>query len=173
MNRIARTLNQYRPTKDMVLVSIMEHHSNDLPHRKHGGKVMHIPVDMNEDKMGCIDMHLLENYLKEFEGRVNYVSVTGISNVTGIINPINDIAELAHKYGAYIIVDAAQLAAQKLAQRATDFGIQEVEIFVKGPGAGRDSAIRAISASGIKVKSIRDVTPVPHNGCRPPKRRRV
>ncbi len=68
---------------------------------------------------------------------------------------------------------AAQLAAQKLAQRATDFGIQEVEIFVKGPGAGRDSAIRAVSNSGIKVKSIRDVTPVPHNGCRPPKRRRV
>ena len=61
--------------------------------------------------MGCIDMNLLENYLKEFEGRVNYVSVTGISNVTGIINPINEIAELAHKYGAYIIVDAAQLAA--------------------------------------------------------------
>tara|TARA_B110000014_G_scaffold260163_1_gene249386 strand:+ start:6865 stop:8388 length:1524 start_codon:yes stop_codon:yes gene_type:complete len=111
MNRIARTLNQYRPTKDIVFVSIMEHHSNDLPHRKHGGKVMHIPVDMNEAKMGCIDMNLLENYLKEFEGRVNYVSVTGISNVTGIINPINDIAELAHKYGAYIIVDAAQLAA--------------------------------------------------------------
>ena len=68
---------------------------------------------------------------------------------------------------------AAQLAAQKLAQKANDFGIQEVEIFVKGPGAGRDSAIRAISNSGIKVKSIRDVTPVPHNGCRPPKRRRV
>ena len=62
---------------------------------------------------------------------------------------------------------------QKLAQKANDFGIQEVEIFVKGPGAGRDSAIRAISNSGIKVKSIRDVTPVPHNGCRPPKRRRV
>ena len=68
---------------------------------------------------------------------------------------------------------AAQQASDKLAQKAINFGIQEVEIFVKGPGAGRDSAIRAISASGIKVKSIRDVTPVPHNGCRPPKRRRV
>tara|TARA_B100001250_G_scaffold86651_1_gene71670 strand:- start:809 stop:2332 length:1524 start_codon:yes stop_codon:yes gene_type:complete len=111
MNRIARTLNQYRPTKDMVLVSIMEHHSNDLPHRKHGGKVMHIPVDTHASKMGSIDMKLLENYLKEFSDRVNYVSVTGISNVTGIINPINEVAELAHKYGAYIIVDAAQLAA--------------------------------------------------------------
>ena len=68
---------------------------------------------------------------------------------------------------------AAQQASDKLAQKAINFGIQEVEIFVKGPGAGRDSAIRAISSSGIKVKSIRDVTPVPHNGCRPPKRRRV
>ncbi len=68
---------------------------------------------------------------------------------------------------------AAQQASDKLAQKAINFGIQEVEIFVKGPGAGRDSAIRAISASGIRVKSIRDVTPVPHNGCRPPKRRRV
>ena len=60
MNRIARTLNQYRPSKDMVLVSIMEHHSNDLPHRKHGGEVMHIPVDTHESKMGCIDMNLSE-----------------------------------------------------------------------------------------------------------------
>lgn len=111
MNRIARTLNQYRPSKDMVLVSIMEHHSNDLPHRKHGGEVMHIPVDTHESKMGCIDMNLLEKYLIKYSDRVNYVSVTGISNVTGIINPINDVAKLAHKYGAYIIVDAAQLAA--------------------------------------------------------------
>jgi len=111
MNRIARTLNQYRPNRDIVLVSIMEHHSNDLPHRKHGGKVIHIPVDTHESKMGSIDMNLLEKYLKEYSNRVNYVSVTGISNVTGIINPINKVAELAHKYGAYIIVDAAQLVA--------------------------------------------------------------
>ena len=110
MNRIARTLNQYRPSKDMVLVSIMEHHSNDLPHRKHG-EVMHIPVDTHESKMGCIDINLLEKYLIKYSNRVNYVSVTGISNVTGIINPINDVAKQAHKYGAYIIVDAAQLAA--------------------------------------------------------------
>ena len=111
MNRIARTFKQYRPEKDMVFVSIMEHHSNDLPHRKHGGKVMHIPVDTHASKMGSIDLNLLENYLKKFSDRINYVSITGISNVTGIINPINEVAELAHKYGAYIIVDAAQLAA--------------------------------------------------------------
>ena len=111
MNRIARTFNHLRPERDMVLVSIMEHHSNDLPHRKHGGKVMHIPVDTHESQMGCIDLHLVEEYLQEFDDRINYVSVTGISNVTGIINPINQVAELAHKYGAYVIVDAAQMAA--------------------------------------------------------------
>ena len=111
MNRIARIFNNLQPKKDIVLVSIMEHHSNDLPHRKHGGHVIHIPVDTHESKMGCVDMDLLEHYLKEYEGRVNYVSVTGISNVTGIINPINEVAKLAHHYGAYIVVDAAQMAA--------------------------------------------------------------
>ena len=111
MNRIARTFNTLRPERDIVLVSIMEHHSNDLPHRKHGGKVIHIPVDTHESTMGCVDLNLMEKYLQEFEGRVNYVSVTGISNVTGIINPINQVAELAHRYGAYVVVDAAQLVA--------------------------------------------------------------
>ena len=100
MNRIARVFNHLQPKKDVVLVSIMEHHSNDLPHRKHGGHVIHIPVDTHESKMGCVDMDLLDHYLAEYEGRVNYVSVTGISNVTGIINPINEVAKLAHHYGA-------------------------------------------------------------------------
>ncbi len=111
MNRMARTFKHYRPHRDVVLVSIMEHHSNDLPHRKHGGKVIHIPVDTHESQMGCIDLDLLEKYLKKYSGRVNYVSVTGISNVTGIINPINKVAKLAHDYDALIVVDAAQLAA--------------------------------------------------------------
>ena len=111
MNRIARSLKHFRPDRDLVLVSIMEHHSNDLPHRKHGGNVIHIPVDTHESKMGCIDLKLLEKYLKKYQGRVNYVSVTGISNVTGIINPINRVAKLAHRYDAKVVVDAAQLAA--------------------------------------------------------------
>ncbi|EDP74979.1 30S ribosomal protein S11, partial [Hydrogenivirga sp. 128-5-R1-1] len=69
---------------------------------------------------------------------------------------------------------AAQLAAQKAMRRAVnEFGLQEAEVWVKGPGAGRESALRAVFASGIKVTAIRDVTPVPHNGCRPPARRRV
>jgi small subunit ribosomal protein S11 len=68
---------------------------------------------------------------------------------------------------------AAQIAADKVAKKAKDFGMQNIDISVKGPGAGRESAIRAIQAAGLHVNSIRDDTPIPHNGCRPPKRRRV
>ena len=68
---------------------------------------------------------------------------------------------------------AAQHAAQDCAQKAYDLGLRKVEVFVKGPGSGRESAIRTIQNSGIEVTLIRDVTPLPHNGCRPPKRRRV
>jgi small subunit ribosomal protein S11 len=68
---------------------------------------------------------------------------------------------------------AAQMAAANCAQAAYDAGLRKVEVFVKGPGAGRESAIRTIQNTGIEVTIIKDVTPLPHNGCRPPKRRRV
>ena len=68
---------------------------------------------------------------------------------------------------------AAQLAAEDAAKEAHDFGLRRVRVFVKGPGAGRESAIRSLHNSGIEVTEIIDVTPMPHNGCRPPKRRRV
>lgn len=68
---------------------------------------------------------------------------------------------------------AAQMAAQAAAAKAKEQGLRQVEVFVRGPGSGREAAIRAIQASGISVTGIRDVTPVPHNGCRPRKRRRV
>ncbi|RME37861.1 MAG: 30S ribosomal protein S11 [Deltaproteobacteria bacterium] len=68
---------------------------------------------------------------------------------------------------------AAQVAAERAAKAAQEHGMRSVEIRVKGPGSGRESALRAIAAAGLSVTSIRDVTPVPHNGCRPPKRRRV
>ncbi|MCB9032493.1 MAG: 30S ribosomal protein S11 [Chitinophagales bacterium] len=68
---------------------------------------------------------------------------------------------------------AAQIAAQDAGQVAYDAGLRKVEVFVKGPGSGRESAIRTVAAIGIDVTIIRDVTPLPHNGCRPPKRRRV
>lgn len=68
---------------------------------------------------------------------------------------------------------AAQMAAQAAATKAKDHGLRQVEVFVRGPGSGREAAIRSIQAAGIVVTGIRDVTPVPHNGCRPRKRRRV
>ena len=68
---------------------------------------------------------------------------------------------------------AAQMAAETASKEAMEHGLKKVDVFVKGPGAGREAAIRALQAAGIEVVSIKDVTPIPHNGCRPPKRRRV
>lgn len=68
---------------------------------------------------------------------------------------------------------AAQMAAEVAAKAAMEHGLKQVEVFVKGPGAGREAAIRSLQATGLEVNLIKDVTPIPHNGCRPPKRRRV
>jgi small subunit ribosomal protein S11 len=68
---------------------------------------------------------------------------------------------------------AARMAAEQAAKQAMDHGMREIEVFVKGPGPGREAAIRAMQGAGLKVLSITDVTPIPHNGCRPPKKRRV
>ncbi|BCV24303.1 MAG TPA: 30S ribosomal protein S11 [Firmicutes bacterium] len=68
---------------------------------------------------------------------------------------------------------AAQMAAEKAAKQAMEHGMREIEVEVKGPGAGREAAIRSLQAAGLEVNLIKDVTPIPHNGCRPPKRRRV
>ena len=68
---------------------------------------------------------------------------------------------------------AAQVAAEKAGERAKEYGMKNMEVLVKGPGPGRESAVRALNAAGFKINSIMDVTPIPHNGCRPPKKRRV
>jgi len=68
---------------------------------------------------------------------------------------------------------AAQVAADRAGKVAQEFGLKNIEVFVKGPGPGRESAIRALNAAGFKITNITDVTPIPHNGCRPPKKRRV
>ena len=75
----------------------------------------------------------------------------------------------AKKSTAYV----AQMVAEDCAKKAMEHGVREVEVYVKGPGAGRESAVRALQASGLTITAIKDVTPIPHNGCRPPKRRRV
>ena len=68
---------------------------------------------------------------------------------------------------------AAGIAAENAAKKARDFGVKELEVFIKGPGSGRESAIRSLQAAGLMIRAIKDVTPIPHNGCRAPKRRRV
>jgi len=68
---------------------------------------------------------------------------------------------------------AAQMAAQDAVKKSSSYGVKQLDVFVKGPGSGREAAIRALQAAGMIINSIKDVTPIPHNGCRPPKRRRV
>ncbi|MFC1480852.1 aminotransferase class V-fold PLP-dependent enzyme [Candidatus Neomarinimicrobiota bacterium] len=111
MNRLARALRSLNPHKDTALVSIMEHHSNDLPHRKHLGRVIHLRVSNACGGLGAVDLKHMEEVLEREKSRVNYVAITGVSNVTGIINPIKKIAKLAHAYDALVIVDGAQMVA--------------------------------------------------------------
>ena len=68
---------------------------------------------------------------------------------------------------------AAQVAAEQAAKEAYDLGLRKVDVFIKGPGAGREAAVRSLQTAGIEILTIKDITPIPHNGCRPPKRRRV
>jgi selenocysteine lyase/cysteine desulfurase len=100
INRVARTLREKRPERDLVITTIMEHHSNDLPHRKHFREVVHIPAAMAAHSLGCVNLPRLEEALRSHADKVNYVAITGVSNVTGILNPVHEIAALAHQYGA-------------------------------------------------------------------------
>ncbi len=115
------------------------------------------------------------------------VDASGVAHIKATFN--NTIISLTDTYGNVISWSsagqvgfkgsrkntpfAAQLAAQACAKTAMDLGLRRVEILVKGPGSGREAAIRALQAAGLEITSIKDVTPIPHNGCRPPKKRRV
>jgi len=115
------------------------------------------------------------------------VEVTGIAHITASFN--NTIVTIADKKGNVIAWSsagkvgfkgsrkstpfAAQLSAAQVAKEALHLGVRRIEVWIKGPGSGREAAIRSLQANGLKVTLIKDVTPIPHNGCRPPKRRRV
>ena len=99
--------------------------------------------------------------------------IISMTNATGQVISWASAGKMGFKGSKKNTPYAAQMAAQNAAQAAYDLGLRKVEVFVKGPGAGRESAIRTIQNTGIDVTIIRDVTPLPHNGCRPPKRRRV
>lgn len=99
--------------------------------------------------------------------------VISMTNSTGQVITWASAGKMGFKGSKKNTPYAAQMAAQDCASRAFELGLRKVEVFVKGPGAGRESAIRTIQNSGIEVTIIRDETPLPHNGCRPPKKRRV
>ncbi len=99
--------------------------------------------------------------------------IISMTNTTGQVISWASAGKMGFKGSKKNTPYAAQIAAGDCAQKAYDLGLRKVDVYVKGPGAGRESAIRTIQNVGIEVTTIKDVTPLPHNGCRPPKRRRV
>ena len=99
--------------------------------------------------------------------------IISISNETGQVISWSSAGKMGFRGSKKNTPFAAQIATEDAVKSAYELGLRKVDIFIKGPGAGRDSAIRAIQNAGLDVMSINDVTPLPHNGCRPPKRRRV
>lgn len=99
--------------------------------------------------------------------------IISMTNTTGQVISWASAGKMGFKGSKKNTPYAAQVAASDCAQKAYDLGLRKVDVYVKGPGAGRESAIRTIQNVGIEVTTIKDVTPLPHNGCRPPKRRRV
>jgi small subunit ribosomal protein S11 len=99
--------------------------------------------------------------------------IISLTNLSGQVISWSSAGKMGFRGSKKNTPYAAQLAAQDCAKVAHDSGLRKVKVFVKGPGAGRESAIRTLAGAGIEVTEIMDITPIPHNGCRPPKRRRV
>ena len=99
--------------------------------------------------------------------------IISITNTTGQVVSWASAGKMGFRGSKKNTPYAAQMAASNCAQKAHDLGMRKVEVYIKGPGSGRDAAIRTLQNTGLEVVSIEDVTPLPHNGCRPPKRRRV
>ena len=100
-------------------------------------------------------------------------TIVTISDTTGAVLSWASAGGMGFRGSRKSTPFAAQMSAETAAKAAMEHGLKRIEVFVKGPGAGREAAIRALQAAGLEVESIKDVTPIPHNGCRPPKRRRV
>jgi small subunit ribosomal protein S11 len=100
-------------------------------------------------------------------------TIISITDTTGAVISWSSSGDVGFKGSRKSTPFAAQLAAEAAARKAQEHGLKKVDVFVKGPGSGRETAIRSLQAAGLEVGSISDVTPQPHNGCRPPKRRRV
>ncbi|MGI6119679.1 MAG: 30S ribosomal protein S11 [Desulfosporosinus sp.] len=114
----------------------------------------------------------IESGVAHIKSTFNNTIVT-ISDTSGNAISWSSAGSLGFKGSRKSTPFAAQMAAESCAKAAMEHGLKDVECYVKGPGAGREAAIRALQAAGLEVNLIKDVTPIPHNGCRPPKRRRV
>ncbi len=125
--------------------------------RKKGAKKLNVNVSR-----GIVSVHATFNNTK-----------VSISDTAGNVLAWASAGKVGFKGSRKSTAYAAQMVGVECAKRAMSYGMREVEVNIKGPGAGRESAVRGIVAAGLEVSNIRDVTPVPHNGCRPPKRRRV
>jgi len=99
-------------------------------------------------------------------------TIVSITDPTGAVISWASAGEVGFKGSRKSTPYAAQMAAESAARRAMEMGLKKVDVFVKGPGSGRETAIRSLQAAGLELGTIQDVTPTPHNGCRPPKRRR-
>jgi small subunit ribosomal protein S11 len=116
---------------------------------------------------------------KNISSGVVHIQSTFINTIVTITDPVGNVLSLSSsgvqgfKGSRKSTPFAAQLAAEDAVKKALEYGMKTVEVFVKGPGAGRESALRSLQSAGFNIVSIKDVTPIPHNGCRPPKRRRV
>ena len=118
------------------------------------------------------DKSSLRNGVVHIQSTFNNTIIT-LTDVGGNILSWGSAGTMGFKGSRKGTAFAAQRAAESAAKKAMDHGLRQIEIFIRGPGAGREAAIRSLQAAGLNVTSIRDVTPIPHNGCRPPKRRRV
>ncbi|MDO9079471.1 MAG: 30S ribosomal protein S11 [Desulfuromonadales bacterium] len=114
----------------------------------------------------------VSNGVVHIQATFNNTIVT-ISDVSGNVLSWSSCGTKGFKGSRKSTPFAAQMAAEDAAKKAQEHGLRSVEVYVKGPGSGRESALRALQATGLNVTMIKDVTPIPHNGCRPPKRRRV
>jgi len=114
----------------------------------------------------------IQNGVAHIQSTFNNTIIT-ITDVSGNVIASASAGSVGFKGSRKSTPFAAQLAAEQAAKKAMEQGVKTIEVWVKGPGAGREAALRSLQAAGFRVDLIRDVTPIPHNGCRPPKRRRV
>ena len=133
---------------------------------------MAAPVEKKKDKSKKRVVHVEAVGQAHIQATFNNIIIS-ITNTTGQVISWASAGKMGFKGSKKNTPYAALTAAQDCASKAYELGLRKVEVFVKGPGSGRESAIRTIQAAGIEITTIKDMTPLPHNGCRPPKKRRV